>query len=136
MDRLTSVLIVVVIILIGIVSAAFGYIYLSGSKNPINPINQTSINQSVQNTSNVTHTTVKKTTPTNLISAQRAIDIVQQSSPGSTNIRFSAKLINNNGAPYYLVTVYEDDPTSDVYGQSIGGAKVDAKTGVILDELG
>jgi uncharacterized membrane protein YkoI len=98
----------------------------------------------VQNISNVTSKNVTnannaKSTEkpkTNLISAQRAIDIVEQSAPGSDKCTFSAKLYKNSGAPYYLVTAYDAVPGSSTYGEGIGGAKVDARTGVILDEMG
>ncbi len=105
-------------------------------------------NQSAQNSSNITVNTTSTSSPTttstktqstkvNLISAQRAIDIVQQSNPGDdSGLRFKAHLVKNNGAPYYMVDVYDDDPYSETYGQAIGGASVDARTGVILDEMG
>lgn len=146
-DNTFKTIIIVCLVAIVAILGVSAYFFVNTSKETMANTNL-SANQAVQNASSVSNTTSKNITSTkntakstekhktNLISAQRAIDIVEQSSPGSEKCTFSAKLHNNGGAPYYLVTAYDAIPGSSTYGEGIGGAKVDARTGVILDEMG
>lgn len=142
-DNTFKMIIIGCLIAIVCIFGVLAYSFVSAN-NKAPALNNAS-NQSLQNnsnstngTGNVTKTVVKTVkSKTNLISAQRAIDIVEESCPGGPgDTRFGAQLINNNGAPYYLVTAYDDNSSSSTYGEGIGGAKVDARTGVILDEMG
>ncbi|MGZ7119433.1 MAG: PepSY domain-containing protein [Methanobacterium sp.] len=134
--------IIIIVCLVFIVSIFGSYSYFS-INNATKTNNSSNANITVQNSTgsssslNQNSGSTQSGSNTNLISAQRAIDIVEQSNPNkNAKIRFSAELKQNNGAPYYLVTVYDTNRNSSTYGQGIGGAKVDARTGVILDELG
>ena len=138
-------IIIVCLVAIVVILGISAYFFISNNNQASATNNTLSSNQTLQNASNITSknetnskSTAKSTekAKTNLISSQRAIDIVEQSAPGSDKCTFSAKLYKNNGAPYYLVTAYDAVPGSSTYGEGIGGAKVDARTGVILDEMG
>ena len=147
-DNTFKTIIIVCLVAIVTILGVSAYFFVNNNNQASMANTNLSANQAVQNASNVFNTTSKNITSTkntakstekhktNLISAQRAIDIVEQSSPGSEKCTFSAKLHNNGGAPYYLVTAYDAIPGSSTYGEGIGGAKVDARTGVILDEMG
>lgn len=135
-----KIIIIACIVFIVAVSGSYAYFSINDTLKANNSSNK---NITVQNSSGSTSSLNQNAgsgqteSKTNLISAQRAIDIAEQSNPNKKAIlRFSAELIQNNGAPYYLVTVYENNKSSQYYGMAIGGAKVDARTGVILDELG
>ena len=139
-DNIFKIIIVICIVAIVGILWVSAYYFVNNNNKAV------AANQTIQNTTNAPNSTLnttnqskatqKPTTHVNLISAQRAIDIVEQSAPWSENCRFSAKLYKNNGAPYYLVTAYDNVQGSPTYGEGIGGAKVDARTGVILDEMG
>ena len=131
MDKTVKILIIVVVILLAGFSVAAGimlqdYLFTNNNTNQSN----TSVNVSVNN--QTTQTKVQN----NLISAQKAISIVKQNAGPSKNVRFSAKLIQNGQNPYYLISVYSTDRNSTMYGESIGGGKVDAKTGEFLGGMG
>ena len=131
MDKTVKILIIVVVILLAGLSVAAGimlkdYLFTNNNTNQSN----TSVNVSVNN--QTTQTKVQN----NLISAQKAISIVKQNAGPSKNVRFSAKLIQNGQNPYYLISVYSTDRNSTLYGESIGGGKVDAKTGEFLGGMG
>ena len=131
MDKTVKILIIVVVILLAGLSVAAGimlkdYLFTNNNTNQSN----TSVNVSVNN--QTTQTKVQN----NLISAQKAISIVKQNAGPSKNVRFSAKLIQNGQNPYYLISVYSTDRNSTMYGESIGGGKVDAKTGEFLGGMG
>ena len=131
MDKTVKILIIVVVILLAGLSVAAGimlkdYLFTNNNTNQSN----TSVNVNVNN--QTTQTKVQN----NLISAQKAISIVKQNAGPSKNVRFSAKLIQNGQNPYYLISVYSTDRNSTMYGESIGGGKVDAKTGEFLGGMG
>ena len=131
MDKTVKILIIVVVILLAGFSVAAGimlqdYLFTNNNTNQSN----TSVNVNVNN--QTTQTKVQN----NLISAQKAISIVKQNAGPSKNVRFSAKLIQNGQNPYYLISVYSTDRNSTLYGESIGGGKVDAKTGEFLGGMG
>ena len=133
MDKTVKILIVVVIILLAGLSVVAGIMlqgYLFTNKNNNSNQSNTSVNVSVSN--QTTQTKVQD----NLISAQKAISIVKQNAGPSKNVRFSARLVQNGQNPYYLISVYSTDRNSTLYGENIGGAKVDAKTGEFLGGMG
>jgi hypothetical protein len=41
-------------------------------------------------------------------------------------------LVNNGTYPYYVVTMYENDPAINNYGKPLAVSRVDAKTGQYL----
>ena len=147
-DNTFKTIIIVCLIAIVAILGISAYFFINNNNQEPMANNNLSTNLAVQNASNMSNTTDRNVTTTkstsksteksktNLISAQRAIDIVEQSAGDSSNIRFKAHLVNNGGAPYYMVDVYDDNPDSETYGEAIGGAKVDARTGVILGEMG
>lgn len=132
-----KILIIIIIILVSILGLVGGFIlesHLDSDNKNVIVTNHT--NSSVNNVT--TNSTIPKPTssPSALISSQKAINIVKQSVPAYGNIRYGAKLVQNGQNPYYLVSVYENDRNSTVYGEAIGGAKVDAKTGEFLGGMG
>ena len=133
MDKTVKILIIVVIILLAGLSVVAGIMlqsYLFTNKNNNSNQYNTSVNVSVNNQTSQTNV------QDNLISAQKAINIAKQNAGPSKNVRFSAKLIQNGQNPYYLISVYSTDRNSTLYGENIGGAKVDAKTGEFLGGMG
>jgi hypothetical protein len=86
---------------------------------------------------NQTNSTTQNKSQDNFISASKAISVVKQNVEGpSGNVRYSANLVKNSNNPYYKITVYDNDPESEFYGEDIGGARVDAKTGEFLGGMG
>ncbi len=136
MNNTFKILIIIIIILVSGLGLVGGFILQNdlnnGNKNII-VTNQT--NSSVNNVTNQTTLKPASSTPA-LISPQKAINIVKQSVPAYGNLRYGAKLVQNGQNPYYLVSVYENDRNSTLYGEAIGGAKVDAKTGAFLGGMG
>ncbi len=135
MDKTIKILIIVVIIMLAGLSVVAGIIlqdYLFTNKNNNTNINQSNTPLNVSANNQTAQTKVQD----NLISAQKAISIVKQNAGPSKNVRFSAKLVQNGQNPYYLISVYSIDRNSTLYGESIGGAKVDAKTGAFLGGMG
>lgn len=138
MDKRAKILLIIFLILIAAVSVSLGYLLTNPNKkiakNTANLTNQT--NNTTKNYSTVTNRTkTTKTSNSGFISAQKAINIVKHSIP-SVNCSFSAELISSANPPFYLVTAYDNNPKSPYYGESVGGAKVDAKTGKILFAMG
>ncbi len=136
MNNTFKFLIIVIIILVSVLAVIGGFIlqsHLNNSNKNIIVTNQT--NSSVNNITNQTSPKSTSSTPS-LISPQKAINIVKQSVPAYGNLRYGAKLVQNGQNPYYLISVYENDRNSTVYGEAIGGAKVDAKTGEFLGGMG
>jgi len=89
-------------------------------------VNQTNSSLNVNNTT-------QTNSQNNLISPTKAIIIVNKNIPANGYTSISAKLLQNGTHPYYLVNAYDKNPNSTTYNQGIGGAKVDAKTGDLLD---
>ena len=52
--------------------------------------------------------------------------------PAFGQVRYGIELIANGQNPYYLVTLYGNDPSLNNYGQVIVVSKVDARTGQFL----
>ncbi|UTB32908.1 MAG: PepSY domain-containing protein [Methanobacterium sp. ERen5] len=106
-----------------------GYLSNSNTTNQNQSANITTVNQ--------TNSTTQGKSQDNFISASKAISVVKQNEEGqSGNVRYSATLVKNSNNPYYRITVYDNDPESEFYGEDIGGAKVDAKTGEFLGGMG
>jgi hypothetical protein len=103
---------------------------LFDSKNGNLNQTNTSVNVTVDNQ------TTENKNQNNLISAQKAISIVKQNAGPSKNVRFSAKLIQNGNNPYYQISVYSTNRNSTMYGENIGGARVDARTSEFLGRMG
>ena len=95
-------------------------------------MNQSNLSEDNSVTNHINQTKVQD----NLIIAQKAISIVKQKAGPSKHVIFSAKLIQNGQNPYYLISVYSTDRNSTLYGENIGGGKVDAKTGEFLGGMG
>lgn len=144
MKKIVVVLVTIIICRIAFLGGYVGYQqYQSTTYNTLlkqsnNSTNQTSNNQlSNQNNEQVNRTgSSYQTTDKNIISANEAINIVKQSVPAYGKIRYKAYLVKNDQNPYYQVDVYQNDPTKPLYGQVIGGAQVDAKTGEFLGGMG
>ena len=132
-DKNIKILVVVVIVLIGVLGVTMGMLlqgYLSSSNT--NNQNQSANITTVNQTNSTTQTQQEC-----FISASKAISIVKQNEEGTSgNVRYSAALIKSCENPYYKITVYNNDPGSDFYGEAIGGARVDAKTGEFLGGMG
>jgi hypothetical protein len=112
-----------------------GAFFLQGNpsqhNNTTNSTNQT--NTSVNNTS----TNNNQTSKTDYISASQAIQITKSAAAyyPDNRTRFTAEFVDGN-PPYWRVTAWQNDPKSDFYGQSIGGAKINAITGEIIFAMG
>ena len=122
-----------IIILLAVLSVAAGVIlqgYLFDNKNDSLNQSNTSVNVTVDNQ------TTQTKNQDNLISAEKSISIVKQNAGPSKHVRFSAKLVQNGDNPYYLISVYSTDRNSTMYGENIGGAMVDARTGEFLGGMG
>ena len=65
----------------------------------------------------------------NLISPSEAVSIANTNIPAFGEVRYGVKYIQNGQNPYYMITIYGNDPGLNVYGQIIVVSKVDAKTG-------
>ena len=131
MNNKTKTIIIVIVILLTLFGVVVG-IFLQSSNS--NNKNTTEMNESENVT--VNNQTTKTNVQNNLISAQKAISIVKQNAGPSPHVRYSARLIQNGQNPYYLISVYSTDRNSTLYGQNIGGGKVDAKTGEFLGGMG
>jgi hypothetical protein len=129
MDNKIKLLIGVIIVIFA-VSVSLSYLLY----NPNNVSNNSS-NVSIQiNNSNNSTINTTKTTKSVYITKQQAINSVKKY--GTSTTRYTAKLITNDGDPYYLITAYDNDPDSEYYGWAIGGAKVDAITGRLIYGMG
>lgn len=136
MDKLTKILIVVIIILavaVGIMGVLFLQGNLSQDNNTTNQTNQT--NTSVNNSTTTNNN--NQTSEPDYISAPQAIEITKSAAAyyPDNRTRFTAKFVNDD-PPYWLVTAWQNDPKSDFYGQSIGGAKINAITGEVISAMG
>lgn len=129
MDGTVKILVITVVVLVGILGVVGGYLLQGSISSDKKPVNQT-VNVTVSNQ------TTQTKSQSNLISAQKAINIVKQNTGQSPHVRYVAKLVQNGNKPYYDISVYSTDPSSPGYNQNIGGARVDAKTGEFLGGMG
>jgi hypothetical protein len=81
---------------------------------------------SLKNTSNITSNN------SNLIGPNEAISIANTNVPAFGEVRYGIVLIQNGKNPYYMITLYGNDPALNNYGQAIIVSKVDARTGQFL----
>jgi len=123
-------LLIGVIILIFLLSLSLSY-FLYKPDNVSN--NSSNVSIQFNNSNNGTINTTKST-KSGYITKQQAINSIKKY--GTSTTRYTAKLITSNGEPYYLITAYDIDPNSETYGWAIGGAKVDARTGRLIEGMG
>lgn len=131
MDKLTTLIVVVIVLVTALGIGAFllgGY--LSPHNNTTNLTNQTNI--SVNNT-----TTNNQTNKSNYISASRAIAIAKSAAAyyPDNRTRFTAEFVDGN-PPYWRVIAWNNVPTSPNYNLAIGGAKINAITGELISAHG
>ena len=78
------------------------------------------------------NTTSNESNNPSFISPDEAISIANSNVPAYGEVRYSVTLVQNVQNPYYMVTLYENDPSLNNYGQAIVISKVDARTGQFL----
>ena len=132
MDKKTKILLIIFLTLIAAVSISVGYILTNPNKN--NTKNTTNLTNQTNNTTIIYNETKKTTVTSKYITPQQAINSVRKY--GTSTTTYSAKLITSDGAPYYLVTAYQGNRSDPLYGEPIGGAKVDARTGRFISGMG
>jgi len=115
-DNTVKMLIIVVILL----SAVVGFLSNTHSNTLVTYPSLKSI------TSNQT------SNDSNLISPREAISIANGNVPAFGEVGYGVKLIQNGQNPYYLVTLYGNDPSLNVYSQAIVVSRIDAHTGQFL----
>jgi hypothetical protein len=115
MDNTVKILIIIIIILIAVVF-----------------ITDTNNNTLVTYPSLISITSNQNSSNSNLISPNEAISIVNGNVPAFGQVRYAVQSIQDGQNPYYLVTLYGNDPSLNNYGQVIAVSKVDARTGQFL----
>jgi uncharacterized membrane protein YkoI len=121
-DKLNVILIIVVVILVGLLGTAFGFMVLNKNTN-----NDTAVNQTPSNVTNITNQTTGSTIPYSpeYISFTKAKSIAKgEAAKGvvtSDPILIKAK---NGNAVYYSTYSYN--------GKNIGGIIINAKTGAVI----
>ena len=116
--NMKTVLIIVIIILIGSLSFAFGYMYLSEPKNSNNTINQTSINQTVQNGTTIPYSS-------EYITFNKAKSIAKNNAAKGVTVSDPILIKDKAGRAIYVIYYSYD-------GYSVGGIIINAKTGAVL----
>ena len=66
------------------------------------------------------------------ISPEDAISIANSNIPAFGEVRYGVLLVNNSTQPYYIVTMYENDPGLNNYGKPLVVSRVDARNGQFL----
>ena len=66
------------------------------------------------------------------ISPEDAISIANSKIPAFGEVRYGVLLVNNSTQPYYIVTMYENDPGLNNYGKPLVVSRVDAHNGHFL----
>lgn len=120
MDKMNFILIIVVIVLVGMLSAAFGYMFLTKNNN-------STLNQNAVNVTNITNQTTNSTIPysSEYITFTKAKSIAK-SYAGSGVVTSDPILVKakNGDAVYYSDYTYN--------GENIGGIIINAKTGAVI----
>jgi hypothetical protein len=120
MEKMNVILIIVVIVLVGMLSAAFGYMFLTKNNN-------TTLNQTPVNVTNITNQTTNNTIPysSEYITFTKAKSIAK-SYAGSGVVTSDPILVKakNGNAVYYSDYTYN--------GENIGGIIINAKTGAVI----
>ncbi len=114
MDNTFKTFIIIVIIL-----AVIGFLYNTQSNTLVTYPSLININTNESNNSN-------------FISPNEAIAIANSNIPAYGEVRYGLTVIQNGQNPYYLITLYGNDPSLNNYGQIIVVSKVDARTGQFL----
>jgi hypothetical protein len=66
------------------------------------------------------------------VSPSDAIAIANSNVPAFGEVRYGVTIVKNGENPYYIVTMYENNPGLNNYGKAIVVSRVDAKTGQFL----
>jgi hypothetical protein len=119
MDKMNLILIIVVIVLVGMLSAAFGYMFLTKDNS--------ASNQTPVNVTNITNQTTNNTIPysSEYITFTKAKSIAK-SYAGNGVVTSDPILVKakNGNAVYYSNYMYN--------GENIGGIIINAKTGAVI----
>ena len=106
---------------------------LDSYKNHFITDNVATINQANSSTNNTLNNLNEQINPqTEYIGSDKAVNVVHKKVPYYDYTSYSTKLVNGKH-PYYLVNAYDLNPNSTNYKNGIDGAKVDAKSGKLLD---
>jgi len=117
MNNTVKILIIIIILLIAVVS-----------------ITDTNNNTLVTYPSLLSITSNQNFNNNNFISPEEAISIANQNVPAFGQVRYAVHLIQDSQNPYYLVTLYGNDPGLNNYDHVIAVSKIDARTGQFLSE--
>jgi len=130
MDNSVKIFFVAVVLLyagLGVAAVSvFHSYFLNDNVASINQANS-SVNNSFSNQ------TAQPESQTKYISSLKAIAVVSKNIPDYPYTSYSTKLVQNGQQSYYIVDAYDLNPNSTTYNQGIGNAKVDAKTGKLID---
>jgi len=66
------------------------------------------------------------------VSPNDAISISNSNVPAFGEVKYGVTIVANGQNPYYIVTMYENDPGLNNYGKALAVSRVDAKTGQFL----
>ena len=130
MDNTVKIFFVAVVLLYTVLGVgAIGFL-----QNHFITDNVATINQANSSTNNTLNNLNEQINPqTEYISSDKAINVVHKKVPYYEYTSYSTKLVQNGKHPYYLVNAYDLNPNSTNYNHGIGGAKVDAQSGKLLD---
>ena len=129
MDKTVKIFFVAVILLYSVIGvAAISVLHGPFLNNNLATINNA--NSSANGSSN-NHT--QGNPQSKYISSVKAINVVNNNVPDYGYTTYTTKLVKNTTNPYYIVNAYDQNPNSTTYKQGLNGAKVDAKTGKLLD---
>jgi len=114
-----TLLIIVIIILAGTLSFAFGYMYISAPKAAANnTTNVTTINQTMQNGTAIPYSS-------EYISFNKAKSIAKSKASKGVTVSDPVLMKNQEGQAVYICSYYYN-------GEAVGGIIINAKTGAVL----
>jgi hypothetical protein len=113
-----TVLIVVIIILAGTLSFAFGYMYLSTPKTANNTVNVTTINQTMQNGTTIPYSS-------EYISFSKAKSIAKSKASKGVTVSDPILIKDKTGQAVYICNYYYQ-------GSVVGGIILNAKNGAVI----
>lgn len=113
-----TLLIIVIIILAGTLSFAFGYMYISAPKAANNTSNVTTINQTMQNSTAIPYSS-------EYISFNKAKSIAKSKAAKGVTVSDPVLMKNQEGQAIYICSYYYN-------GEVVGGIILNAKTGAVL----
>jgi hypothetical protein len=142
MEKTTKILIIICLVLVVGFSLTLGLLLGTHLNTPLvvnttNNTTNTTVNNSTTPQTKSNSSANQQTSTSGYISADQAISIAKSSAayyPGP-DTSFTASFVDGS-RPYWQVTAWENDPNSTVYGEAIGGAEIDAKTGQFLGGMG